>query len=100
MYAQLYIFVSHEDLQRRLNFPTTELDSIIMSSLTNMLDRDSELVKTFKQARDRLLETRAEPRNFSFLGYQIECWPLERHENSPHAYKPSVVKWYRGLSLK
>ncbi|KAK1378851.1 hypothetical protein POM88_025595 [Heracleum sosnowskyi] len=55
VYSQIYMFDNEQELESRLHFPRDNetLDVRIIEPLSSMLDRENEMVKNFRQARDR-----------------------------------------------
>lgn len=59
VFAQLYMYDAEDAYSGRLNFPIHEdtVNENIIQSLTEMLIRENEMVKNFKQVRERFCET-------------------------------------------
>lgn len=59
MYAQLYMFDADDEVKGRMNVSDKDnsISDATIKKLMHMLDRENELVKTFRQVRERFKET-------------------------------------------
>jgi hypothetical protein len=69
VYAQLYIFYTKNEVKNRISIfdkhreseDGSEVDKQIVEGLVRMFDESNELVKSFRAARDLLVQSRCQP---------------------------------------
>jgi hypothetical protein len=62
VYAQLYIFYTKNEVKNRISiFDKHRESEQIVEGLVQMFDESNELVKSFRAARDLLVQSRCQP---------------------------------------
>ncbi|KAK1380384.1 hypothetical protein POM88_027128 [Heracleum sosnowskyi] len=69
VYSQIYMFDNQQEIESRINFPYNDdiLDVRIIETLTEMMERENEVVKMFHDARQRFSSVDCTPSNLRLV---------------------------------
>ncbi|KAK1401335.1 hypothetical protein POM88_000940 [Heracleum sosnowskyi] len=69
VYSQIYMFDNQQEIESRINFPYNDdiLDVRIIETLTEMMERENEVVKMFHDARQRFSSVDCTPSNLRLI---------------------------------